>query len=169
MIFGNAFVNLLFSKDFVPIITLFSLWFIFDLLRLASWPIGLVLIVKDRMKLAASLELGLSIILLSTSYLVIGRYSLVGVMFSYVFSYAIFLVINYLVMNRNYAIKINARTISIFCISFILIFFSGKPGKALLDYIVIFLLVCVFSVIIFKKHERLLMQDVLKKAIAWNS
>ena len=168
MLFGNAFVTLLFSRDFVSIIPLFSLWFIFDLLRVASWPIGLVLIVKDRMKLAAFLELCLSIILLSTSCLVIGRYSLKGVMFSYVFSYAVFLVINYLVMNRNYAIKLNATTISIFCISFILIFISGKPGKALLDYIIIFSLGCVFSIIIFNKRERLLMQDVIKKAIAWN-
>lgn len=168
MLFGNTFVTLLFSKDFTPIISLFSLWFIFELLRLTSLPIALVLLVKNRMKLTASLELFWNVILLLTTYLIIGRYSLKGIMFSYIFSYSIFLFINYLIVNRDYAIKFNAKTISVFCISFVLIFISGRPEKAFFDYLVISLAGIIFSIVIFNKQERLLIREVVSKSFIGN-
>jgi PST family polysaccharide transporter len=168
MFFGDIFVNLLFSKDFAPIVNLFSLWFIFDLLRITSWPMNMVLIARDKMKLAVSLELFWNITLLLSVYLLIGRYSLEWVILSYIFSYSIFLFINYLIMNRNYGFQFNAITFLSFCISSVLILVSGKTGKALFDYIVMFSLFVIFSIMILNKRERLLMKDAAKKAIAWN-
>lgn len=168
MFFGDIFVNLLFSKSFMPIISLFSLWFILDLLRVTSWPMNMVLIARDKMKLAVSMELFWNITLLLSVYLLIGRYSLKGVIISYIFSFSIFLFINYLVMNRNYTFHFNIKTILAFCISVALIFTSGKSEKTLLDYVVIFSLVLIFFLAILNKQERLLMMDATKKAIAWN-
>ena len=168
MLLGDVFVKLLFSKDFTPILSLFSLWFIFDLLRVTSWPMNIALIAKDKMKLAVSLELFWNIVLLCLVYLLIARYSLMGVMFSYIISFSLFLFINYLILNRSYVLQFNAKTFFVFCISVVLIFTAGKSGKALLDYIIIFSLGLIFFILIFDKQERLLMNDVIKKAIASN-
>lgn len=166
MLFGEFFVNLLFSRSFVPVISLFSLWFIVDLLRITSWPMNIVLIAKDKMKLAVYLELFWNIALLSFTYFLIERYSLKGVIISYIISFAIFLFINCVIMNKKYAIKFNAKTFLVFCISAALILVSGRTEKALLDYIIISTLSLIFFSIVLNKQEMLLMMDTIKSGIA---
>lgn len=168
MLLGKMFIFFLFSGDFIPVIALFSLWFTFDLLRIVSWPIGLIFIVKDRMRLAAALEFTLSIILLFAVYATLDKYSLYGVMISYVFVYSIFLLIVQMVINRSYAIRFNSRTYLILLISLALIFIAGRETKTLFDYSFIVLTSFIFSRMILDKRERLLVKDVFKRAVNLN-
>ena len=163
MVFGATFVNLLFSKTFYPVIFLFSSWFIFDLLRIASWPIGLIFLVRDKMKTAASLEFFLSLILLTSAYLTIGKYSLKGVVLSYVFAYCIFLAANYLIINKNYGIRFNTKTILMFCVSVVLIIIAGRFPKVSLDYAFIIFLSLIFLITAINKQEMLLLKDAFFK------
>lgn len=168
MLFGNAFVNLLFSKDFSPIIPLFYLWFLIDLLRVTSWPMNIVLIAKDRMRLAVTLEFLWNAAMLLLSYLLIGKYSLKGVLFAYLSVYSLFLFLNYVIMNKSYLFRFNAKTFLVFCVSAALILNSGKPDKSLIDYIVISSLVLIFFAFVLNKRERLSMRDAVKRAFAWS-
>lgn len=163
MLFGNSIVTLLFSRGFSPIIPLFYLWFLLDLFRITSWPLNIVFIAKDRMKLAVTLEVLWNVIFLFSSYALIGRYSLEGVVFSYVLSFALFLIINYLIMKRQYLFQFRPRTISAFFISAVLIFISGRPVKTLPDLILIFFLGLIFLYLVLDKSEMLLIRDVVKK------
>jgi PST family polysaccharide transporter len=166
MLFGNFVVTLLFSRGFAPIIPLLYLWFLLDLFRVTSWPMNIVFIAKDRMKLAVSLEALWNAVFLFSAYRLIGRYSLNGVVFSYVLSFAIFLIINYLIMKKKYSFKFNPRTVLAFLVSAVLIFIAGRPVKSLPDFIFIFFLSLVFFYSVLDKKEMLLIRDVIKKRTA---
>ena len=166
MSFGNFVVTLLFSRGFMPIIPLLYLWFILDLFRITSWPLNIVFIAKDKMKLAVSLEVLWNAIFLFSSFVLIGRYSLEGVILSYVLSFAVFLIINYLIMKKKYLFQFKPRTISAFFASAALIFISGRPGKSSLDFIFIFFLGLIFFYLVLDKTEILLIRDVIKKRLA---
>lgn len=168
MLFGSAFVCLLFSKDFLPIVSLLSLWFLVDLLRVTSWPINIVLIAQDKMRLAVLLEFLWNAVMLLSAYLLIGRYSLRGVIFSYILAFSLFLLANYVVMKRNRIFQFQAKTFFVFCISLVLIFVCARPGKALLDYAAIVSLSLAFFLIVMDKQEKLLIKDALKKALVRN-
>lgn len=168
MIFGNFFTILLFSKGFIPIVSLFILWFVVDLLRVTAWPLNIVLIAKDRMKLAVSLEFFWNATFLVSAYLLIGRYSLKGIVISYIFSFALFLLINYLIMNKGYAFHFNIKTFLAFCISLALILSCGRYPRSSFDYIMISLLTLAFFIMVLDKQERLLMRDAVKRALVWN-
>lgn len=166
MLFGNVFVNLLFSKDFIPIISLFSLWFIVDLLRVTAWPMNIILIAKDRMRLAVSLELFWNAAFLLSAFMLIGRYSLKGVVLSYILSFFVFLFVNYVIMNKDYAFRFNARTFSALFISALLIIVAGRPVKSLPDYVFIFTFGLIFFTLLLDKQERALLRDAVKKVFA---
>ena len=165
MLSGNVVVNLLFSRGFAPIIPLLYLWFLLDLFRVTSWPLNIVLIAKDKMKLAVSLEFFWNMIFLFSTYALIGRYSLKGVIFSYAMSFAIFLLINWLIMYKTYLFKFNPRTIFAFLASTALILTCGRPAKALPDFIFIFFLGLIFFYLVLDKKEMLLIRDVIKKRL----
>lgn len=163
MLSGNVVVNLLFSRGFTPIIPLFYLWFLLDLFRVTSWPLNIVLIAKDKMKLAVTLEFFWNIIFLFSTCALIGRYSLKGVIFSYAMSFAVFLLINWIIMYKDYLFKFNPRTIFAFFTSAALILTCGRSAKALPDFIFIFFLGLIFFYLVLDKKEVLLIRDVIKK------
>ena len=165
MSFGNFVVTLLFSRGFTPIIPLLYLWFLLDLFRITSWPLNIVFIAKDKMKLAVSLEVLWNAIFLFSSYVLIGRYSLEGVIFSYALSFAVFLIINYLIMKKKYLFQFKSRTISAFFASAALIFISSRSVKSLSDFILIFFLNLIFLYLVLDKTEIILIRDVIKKRI----
>ena len=160
---GNLIVDLLFSRGFAPIIPLLYLWFLLDLFRMTSWPLNIVFIAKDKMRLAVFLEVVWNAIFLFSSFALIDRYSLSGVVFSYLLSFLIFLIINYLIIRKQYLFKFNTRTIYSFFVSVALILISGKSAKSLPDFILIFFLGLIFLFLVLDKNEILLMADVIKK------
>lgn len=163
MLFGSFVVTLLFSRGFAPIVPLLYLWFLLDLFRITVWPVNIVFIAKDKMKLAVALEALWNVLFLFYSYALIDRYSLRGVIFSYLLSFAVFLAINYLIMRKQYLFQFKSRTVAAFLASAALILIAGKPFKSLFDFVIIFALGLAFLYLVLDKKEARLIMDIMKR------
>lgn len=82
-------VHILFSKDFLPMIPLFTFQLLGDFFKIGSWLLGYVLIAKADIKLVIITEVLFSFSLVLLSYLLIRRYGVIGTTYAFCINYAL--------------------------------------------------------------------------------
>jgi len=83
-------IELLFSKDFYPMVTLFKWQLIGDVIKMSSWVLGYLLIAKSLTKLFVSTEIIFSISFVMLAILFINLYGLIGVTYAFSLNYLLY-------------------------------------------------------------------------------
>ena len=128
--FAPFIINVLFTKEFIPIIGILTFGILATLFKAVSWSLGYIIIAKGDSKLFIQTEIGFNTILLLMSILGYIYGGLTGVGISYLLYYFIYLVGVKVITKHKYKFQFSASFYKIFlvCIVFCL-------GAFLMTYI----------------------------------
>ncbi|MFA5089632.1 MAG: oligosaccharide flippase family protein [Candidatus Omnitrophota bacterium] len=129
ILFRNMLVRLLFSVEFLPAVALISIVLIGDFLKVLIWPFNVVLMAKDKMKIAVVFELVWNTAFLILSFLMISTYKLRGVFIMQNISLSLILLLSYIYVNKKFSVAITRDNLllSIVSILVIVIISAFKP------------------------------------------
>jgi len=83
-------VHIIFSKDFLPMTSLFTFQLLGDFFKMGSWLLGYILIAKAEIKLIIITEILFSISLVILSYFFINKYGIIGTTYAFCINYAFY-------------------------------------------------------------------------------
>ena len=83
-------VHIVFSKDFLPMTSLFTFQLLGDFFKMGSWLLGYILIAKAEIKLIIITEILFSISLVILSYFFINKYGIIGTTYAFCINYAFY-------------------------------------------------------------------------------
>ena len=118
--FAPLIINILFSKEFSPIIGILTFAILATLFKAVSWTMGYILVAKGDSKLFIQTEVGFNFILLLMSVLGYIYGGLIGVGISYLLYYIIYLAGIKIITNHKYNFKFNSDFYKIFIVCIIL-------------------------------------------------
>lgn len=151
--FAPLIINILFTKEFSPIIGILTFGILATLFKAVSWTMGYILIAKGDSKLFIQTEVGFNLILLLMSVLGYVYGGLIGVGISYLLYYIIYLVGIKIITNHKYNFKFNSDFYKIFIICIILCFGAFLVTYIKNDYvkyglmIVLIISSCIFTIV----------------------
>lgn len=82
-------VHILFSKEFLPMIPLFTFQLLGDFFKIGSWLLGYLLIAKANIKLVIVTEILFALSLVLLSYFFIGKFGIIGTTYAFCINYAL--------------------------------------------------------------------------------
>lgn len=86
----NFIVNILFTKDFLPMLDLFAWQLAGDVIKIGSWILSYILLGRAMVKVYVITEIAFSVIFVFSSYAFVDYFGLLGVSIAYVFNYLIY-------------------------------------------------------------------------------
>lgn len=89
-IFRFLIVQILFSKEFLPMVPLFTFQLLGDFFKIGSFLLGYLLIAKADIKLFIISEILFSISLVGLSYIFINKYGIIGTTYAFCLNYALY-------------------------------------------------------------------------------
>lgn len=99
-------INLLFTKEFYPMKSLFFWQLLGDFFKILSWLLAFVMVAKSMTKLYIVTEVFFSTTLVVFSYFFINRYGVIGATQSYCLNYFLYLVIMILIFRKKLKISL---------------------------------------------------------------
>ncbi|NOY47082.1 MAG: O-antigen translocase, partial [Chlorobi bacterium] len=151
--FAPLIINILFTREFSPIIGILTFGILATLFKAVSWTMGYILIAKGDSKLFIQTEVGFNLILLLMSVLGYVYGGLIGVGISFLLYYIIYLVGIKIITNYKYNFKFNSDFYKIFIICIILCFGAFLVTYIKTDYvkyglmIVLIISSCIFTIV----------------------
>ncbi len=88
-IFRETIVQVLFSKEFLPMTPLFKFQLLGDFFKIGSWLLGYILIAKANIKLVIITELAFASSLVIMSYYFINTFGIIGTTYAFCLNYAL--------------------------------------------------------------------------------
>lgn len=82
-------VHILFSKEFLPMIPLFTFQLLGDFFKIGSWLLGFILIAKADVKLVIITEILFAASLVLLSYFFMGKFGIIGTTYAFCINYAL--------------------------------------------------------------------------------
>lgn len=83
-------VHILFSKEFLPMTPLFTFQLLGDFFKIGSWLLAYVLVAKAAIKVIIVAELLFSICFVFLSYLLIGKFGIIGATYAFSINYVLY-------------------------------------------------------------------------------
>jgi len=83
-------VHIVFSKDFLPMTSLFTFQLLGDFFKMGSWLLAYILVAKAEIKLIIITEILFSISLVILSYFFINKYGIIGTTYAFCINYAFY-------------------------------------------------------------------------------
>jgi O-antigen/teichoic acid export membrane protein len=165
--FSPLIINILFTKEFLPIIGILTFGILATLFKAVSWTMGYILVAKGDSKLFILTEVGFNLLLLLMSvfgYIYVG---LIGVGISYLLYYIIYLIGIKIITTQKYNFKFNSDFYKIFIICIVLCFGALLVTYVENDYvkyglmIVLIISSCIFTIV--KLNEKTDLIKVIKQ------
>jgi len=104
-VFKAYIIKILFTTDFLPMINLFLFQLMGDVVKIASWILGFILIAKSMTKLFVFSEIFFKVTFISISILLMQKYGLVGITMAFFVNYILY----YLFLFYNLKDYINGK------------------------------------------------------------
>jgi PST family polysaccharide transporter len=151
--FAPLVINILFTKEFSPIIGILTFGILATLFKAVSWTMGYILVAKGDSKLFIQTEVGFNFILLLMSALGYVYGGLIGVGISYLLYYIIYLIGIKIITSSKYNFKFNTDFYKIFIVCTILCFGAFLVTYIKSDYVKFGLMVvliissCIFTIV----------------------
>jgi len=99
-IFRSFIIKLLFTPDFMPMLSLFKFQLIGDVFKISGWILSYVMVAKAKIKIFIFTEIIFSISFVLLSYILINLIGLEGVTLAYAINYIIYLVCMILIFKK---------------------------------------------------------------------
>lgn len=166
--FAPLIVNILFTKEFSPIIGMLTFGILATLFKAVSWTMGYILVAKGDSKLYIQTEVGFNLVLLLMSVFGYIYGGLTGVGISYLLYYIIYLIGIKIITKRKYKFEFNAEFNKIFIACIVLCLASFLITYIENDYIKYGLMIimivssCIFTIIKLNEKTDLIM-DLMEK------
>ena len=112
---------MLFSSAFLPAMDILVISLIGGLLKVLVWPFGMVLMAKDKMKVAVFLEIAWNVLFLVLAFYVMPIYKLEGVFVVQNISLLALFIFNYIYIVKTFSIKMTKSNLFMAIGSFLII------------------------------------------------
>lgn len=103
-LFRDLIISILFTKEFSPMAELFLYQLIGDVIKIAAWLLGYIMVAKAMTKIFIYTEIGFSVLFVLFSIYFIDTFGLIGITYAFSLNYFLYLVVMIFIF-RNYTKK----------------------------------------------------------------
>ena len=101
-IFRDLIIQILFTRDFLPMSELFLYQLIGDVIKIASWLLGYIMLAKAMTKVFIITEIVFSVLFVVLSVVFIDSFGLVGITYAFSLNYFLYLIMMILIFRKRF-------------------------------------------------------------------
>lgn len=101
-VFRELAVHIAFSDKFLPMLELFKWQLIGDVIKIASWLLGYLMLAKAMTKVFIYTEIGFSVLFVVLSIIFIDNFGLVGITYAFSVNYFLYLIMMILIFRKKF-------------------------------------------------------------------
>lgn len=96
----SLIVHILFDQTFLPMLPLFKYQLLGDFFKIGSWLLAFLMLSKAITRVYIYTEVFFSVLFLSSSYVLIGNFGIIGTTYAFAFSYAIYWLLMWFLLKK---------------------------------------------------------------------